>query len=196
MPPPITRASHFSMSASITLILSETFEPPKMATNGRFGSSSMPVSVPTSRCIRKPAYAGSSSATPAVEACARVRGAERVVDVDIAKGSELPAERGVVLLLALVEAQVLEHEHLAVGECRRFRLRVGAHGVGREDDGRAQKLRQAARCRSQRERFFEALAGRTAAMAHKDRAGAVLPQVLDGGQRRADAGVVGDTRRP
>ena len=52
MPPPMTSVSHLSMSASMTLILSDTFEPPRMATKGRFGFSSMPVSVPTSRCMR------------------------------------------------------------------------------------------------------------------------------------------------
>ena len=52
MPPPMMRVSAFSSSASMTLILSETFEPPRMATKGRRGSSSMPVSVATSRSMR------------------------------------------------------------------------------------------------------------------------------------------------
>ena len=36
----------------MTLILSDTFEPPRMAVKGRRGSSSMPESVATSRCMR------------------------------------------------------------------------------------------------------------------------------------------------
>ncbi len=52
MPPPMMSASALSMRASMTFILSDTFEPPRIATNGRFGSSSMPVSVLTSRCMR------------------------------------------------------------------------------------------------------------------------------------------------
>ena len=52
MPPPMTSVSHLSMSASMTLILSDTFEPPRMAAKGRRGLSSMPVSVDTSRCMR------------------------------------------------------------------------------------------------------------------------------------------------
>ena len=52
MPPPIMRVSHLSMRASMTLILSETFDPPRMATKGRCGSSSMPVRVATSFCMR------------------------------------------------------------------------------------------------------------------------------------------------
>ena len=52
MPPPMMSVSHLSMSASMTLILSDTFEPPRMAVKGRRGSSSMPESVATSRCMR------------------------------------------------------------------------------------------------------------------------------------------------
>ena len=43
-----------------------------------------------------------------------MRRAERVVDVDVGERRELPGERGVVRLLARVEAHVLEHEDLAV----------------------------------------------------------------------------------
>ena len=120
-----------------------------------------------------------------------VRGAERVVHVRLAERGQLLAERRVVLLLALVEAQVLQHQHVAVAQRRGLRLRVGPHGVGGEHDGPAQKLGQAQRGGAQRERLLEALAGRTAEVAHEDDARAVRRQALDGGQRRADARVVG-----
>ncbi len=66
-----------------------------------------------------------------------MRGAERVVDVHVGERGQLLAERGVVLLLALVEAQVLEHEHVAVAQRRGLRARVVAHRVGCEHDGLA-----------------------------------------------------------
>ena len=52
MPPPMMRVSALSSRASMTLILSDTFDPPRMATKGRLGSSSMPVSVATSFSMR------------------------------------------------------------------------------------------------------------------------------------------------
>ena len=121
-----------------------------------------------------------------------MRCAERVVDVHVAERGQLLAERRVVLLLALVEAQVLHHEHVAVAQRRGLRLRVGPHRVGGEHDGLAEKLGQALGGGAQRERFLEALAGRSSEVAHEDDARALLHQTLDGGQRGADARVVGD----
>ena len=43
-----------------------------------------------------------------------MRRAERVVDVCFAELGELLAEFGIVFLLALVEAEVLQHEHLTI----------------------------------------------------------------------------------
>ena len=121
-----------------------------------------------------------------------MRGAERVVDVHVAERGQLLAERGVVLLLALVEAQVLQHEHVAVAQRRGLRARVVAHRVGCEHDGLAQQLRELLGGGAQRERLFEALARRAAEMAHEHDARTLRDELLDGGQRGADARVVGD----
>ena len=121
-----------------------------------------------------------------------VRGAERVVHVRLAERGQLLAERGIVLLLALVEAQVLHHQHVAVAQRRGLRAGVVAHRVGGEHHGLAHKLGELLGGGTQRERLLEALAGRTAEMAHEDDARAVVDELLDGGQRRADARVVGD----
>ena len=45
-----------------------------------------------------------------------VGGAERVVDVDVGERRQLAARLGVVALLAGLEADVLEQQHLAVAE--------------------------------------------------------------------------------
>jgi hypothetical protein len=42
-----------------------------------------------------------------------VRGAERVVHEDVGKRGELPGERGIVRLLLLVKAEVLEQDDVA-----------------------------------------------------------------------------------
>ena len=118
-------------------------------------------------------------------------GAERVVDVGVAELGELLAKRRVVLLLALVEAQVLEQEHVPLAKRRRLRLRVLAHRVARERDRLAEELRQAQGGRAQRELLLEALARRTTEVAHEDDARAVANKLLDGRQCRLDARVVG-----
>ena len=58
MPPPMIRESHLSRRFVMTPILSETFAPPRIATNGRSGSSSALPMKPSSLPIKKPATAG------------------------------------------------------------------------------------------------------------------------------------------
>ena len=118
-------------------------------------------------------------------------GAERVVDVGVAELGELLAKRRVVLLLALVEAQVLEQEHVPLAKRRRLLLRVLAHRVARERNWLAEKLRQTQGGWAQRELLLEALARRTAEVAHENDARAVADKLLDGRQRRFDARVIG-----
>ena len=74
--PPMRIVSALSSSRSITLILSETFAPPRITTNGLSGDLSSSPRNCNSRSISNPAThwpsrALSTSATPAVEACAR-----------------------------------------------------------------------------------------------------------------------------
>jgi hypothetical protein len=60
------------MSELMTGILSDTFAPPRMATNGRSGSSSTRPRYSSSFSIRSPAADFSTCfVIPAVEACAR-----------------------------------------------------------------------------------------------------------------------------
>ena len=120
-----------------------------------------------------------------------VRRAERVVDVCFAELGELLAELGIVLLLALVETKVLENQHLTILKGRCLGLGVWADGVGGERHGATEQLGEAQGRRAQRELLLEALARRTAEVAHEDDAGAFVDQFLDGGQRSADAGIVG-----
>ena len=72
MPPPTTSWSTFSDSDSSTVSLVETFEPPTIATIGRFGLSNALVNASSSPVSRMPAHAtGANLATPWVEASAR-----------------------------------------------------------------------------------------------------------------------------
>ena len=120
-----------------------------------------------------------------------MRRAERVVDVGVAELGELLAKRRVVLLLALVEAQVLEQKHIPLAKRRRLRLRVLAHRVACERDRLAEELRQTQGSWAQRELLLEALARRTTEVAHEDDARSVADKLLDGRQCRLDARVVG-----
>ena len=83
--PPISTCRRARRNASRTPILSVTFAPPTTATSGRFGSSRMPVSVATSRSSSRPAALGSRCATRLGRGVRAVRGAERVVDVDVGR---------------------------------------------------------------------------------------------------------------
>ena len=81
--PPIRTVSARSRNASSTPILSVTFAPPTTATSGRFGSSRMPLSVVTSRSSSRPAARRQQVRDALGRGVRAVRGAERVVDVDV-----------------------------------------------------------------------------------------------------------------
>ena len=70
IPPPISNVSTFSNKLSITPILSETFAPPNIATNGLSGLFIASPKHSNSFSIKNPETAGKNFATPAVEACA------------------------------------------------------------------------------------------------------------------------------
>ena len=75
-----------------------------------------------------------------------VRAAERVVHVDVRQRGELLGERGIVLFLGGVEAQVLEQEDAAGRERRRPPGSAGGpDAVVGEGDGRAEERRRARR---------------------------------------------------
>lgn len=95
--------------------------------------------------MRKPQTAvltSPSSTIPAVEACRAVRRSERVVHVDVAVARQRLHEIGILLFLALMEAQVFEQDALALLARRDFLFRVLAHDVGREGHLSAQELAQ------------------------------------------------------
>ena len=71
-----------------------------------------------------------------------VRGAERVVDVDVGERGERLGELGVVGLLAGVEAHVLEHQDLAVDHALDRLLGLRPDGLGDEDDVAADQALQ------------------------------------------------------
>ena len=114
MPPPTISASTFAASARRIVSLVDTFDPPTMATSGRCGCAS-------ARAERVELgghqRAGARDRRVLRDAVRRrlgaMRGAERVVDVDVAQRRHLARERVVVLLLALVEAAVLEQHDVA-----------------------------------------------------------------------------------
>jgi hypothetical protein len=118
-----------------------------------------------------------------------VRGAERLVHVDVAELREVRAERGVVLGLPRLEAQVLEHHDVARARRRDQRLDARPDDRGRERDVGAEQLAQARRDRCHRVlRVDDAL--RATEVAGDDHHRALRAQPVDRRQRGRDAEVV------
>ena len=80
-----------------------------------------------------------------------MRGAEGVVHVDVGERRERGGEVGIVLLLARVEAQVLEQQQLPGAELGDRGGGALADALLAEGDARAEQLGQARRERAQRE---------------------------------------------
>ena len=166
----------------MTPILSVTFAPPTIATSGRPGSARMPVSVSTSRCSSRPGGRVLDVLDDADRRGVRaVRGAEGVVDVEVGERAEALGQLRVVLRLARLEADVLEHHDVAVGHVVEVR---------RELDVDAEQARQVVGDRLQRELRLAVLG--PAEVRDEQELRAPLAQLLDRRQRAADAGVVGD----
>ena len=139
--PPIRIVSARSRNASRTPILSVTFAPPTIATSGRAGSSRIARSVVTSRSSSRPAADGQQVRDRLGRRMCAVRGAERVVDVDVGQRGVAAGEADVVGGLPRVEAHVLEHHDVAVGNASRS----AASGISVDSSS-------AARCRDRRQR--------------------------------------------
>ncbi len=125
----------------MTVILSETFAPPRMAQYGCSGDSSARERNSISFCDQE---AGGGLAHRLRDGdhggVGPVAGAEGVVDVEVAERGDLRGEGGVALLLLGVEAEVLEEDDFAglqrgagLGDRR-------ADAVGQEADRLAQQL--------------------------------------------------------
>merc|ERR1719261_1676122 len=117
--------------------------------------------------------------------------AERVVDEEVEGGRELLDEGGVVLGLLLVEARVLEEEGLAVAHAVDDRSDLVADAVGRHLHGRAELLAHARGHGAERELVLGPVLGPAEVRAHRD-LGALVEEVLDRRDGRADARVVAD----
>ncbi len=178
----------------MTLSLSATFAPPRMATKGRTGLVHG-VAQKLDLLAHQVAHGGvldviGDAGGGAVGA---VSGAERVVDIHVGQAGQLLAERGLVFGLLFAETGVLQQHHVAVlhGRDSGMGLFTGHLVVVGKDDGLAQQLGQAHRAGSQAELGLGAVLG-LAQVAAEDDLAALRDQLFDGGQGRDDAVVVGD----
>ncbi len=118
--------------------------------------------------------------------------AESVEHEDIAVGSELLCDLRIVLLLALVEADILEDEDVARLDLGDGLLSLLAVGVVDELHVVASELSELLGCRLEGELGLGAIALGAAEMAHEHDAGTVLLQILDRRDSGLDAGVIRD----
>src|SRR6266852_4430228 len=133
MAPPTSSASTRARSCSMTLILSLTLAPPRMARYGLRAPFSSGWRCFSSAMTRKPALRDVAH-HPHRRGVRAVHGAERVVHVDVRDGGELAGEVLVVLLLLRVEAEVLEQEHLSLAQVGDELADSVPHAVVGEDD--------------------------------------------------------------
>ena len=117
--------------------------------------------------------------------------AESVVDIDIGNGGKLFGEGGIIGLLLVVEADVLQKQHVSGLERGDGGGDFGADAVVHERHGAAEHFPQERGDGLKRHGGF-ALALRTAQMGGQNRLGAAADEQAQGGQRFLDAGAVVD----
>ena len=163
----------------MTSILSDTFAPPMIATNGRSGVSSA--------CPRYCEFLFHQQSRRGLREVVRdsldrrmrpVRRAERVVHVSRRERRERLRKHRVVLLFFRMETQVLEQDDIACRVARRI-----ADAVGRKGDGLSEQRRQPIRDRPEAHLGVD-LALRPSQVAREDDRRAVVERVADGRQRR------------
>ena len=122
-----------------------------------------------------------------------VSGAEGVIDIHLGQAGQLAGEGLQVLGLFLAETGVLQQHHVAVVHSGHSGLGVFAHHgvVIGKDHGLPQQFREANSAGGQAELGLGAVL-RLAQVAAQDNLAAVGHQLLDGGQGRHNAVVVGD----
>ena len=114
--PPMSRRSTRGIRFSMTSILSDTLAPPSTATNGRSGSPSACAEIAQLLLHQQPGAGLRHQPDDRLDRGVRaMRGAERVVHVDVGERGQPLREAGVVLLFLGVEAQVLEQDDAAGG---------------------------------------------------------------------------------
>ena len=111
--PPIRISSAVSRKRSMTPILSLTLAPPRITTKGGVGIVADGRQLDDLALEQQAGVGRQQVRHPLGRRVGAVRGAEGVVDVELGELGELGRELGVVLLLAGLEAAVLEHEHVA-----------------------------------------------------------------------------------
>ena len=178
----------------MTPILSVTLAPPSTATSGRAGRLEQALEGVDLALEQPPGGVLGHEVGDALGRGVRAVGrAEGVVDVDVGQVGQAVRERGVVLGLARLVADVLEHEHVAGPQ----RVGLGAHLVAdharRELHRGLDQLPQPLRGRAQRQLGLAVLGPAQVRGEHE--LGPAPAQLLDGREGGADAGVVGDVRR-
>ncbi len=189
--PPIRIASATSRKRSITAILSDTLAPPSTATSGRAGSSSSFGQRAHLALEQQSGGAlGHQPRDPLGRGVGAVRGAERVVYVDVAELRERGRQLRVVAGLAGLVADVLEHQDLARVEVPGERADLLADDPRRERHVGAAQLGQPVGGGPHRELGLAVL--RAPQVRDDDEARAAAEQLVQRRQRRPDPRVVGD----
>ena len=119
-----------------------------------------------------------------------MRGAERVVDEDVAEFGDLLHEGGIVLLLAGMEARVLQQQDVSVLQLRDRGFRDIADAILRKGDRAPHRFRQRRGDGLERHRRHD-LALRPVEMGEHDHPRALLGQLADGRRLAVDAQRVG-----
>ena len=114
MPPPMMRTSTLFTRLSSRSSLVDTLAPPTIAATGRFGLPSASVQRLELLLHRPSGMAGRRCAQAFSRRMRAMGGGESVIDIDVAELGEFVDMGRIVLLLALVEAGVLQQKHVAV----------------------------------------------------------------------------------
>ncbi len=182
----------------MTPILSLTFAPPRMATNGRSGFCNALPEILQFFLHKQPgrgllhkfgdAHRGGMGA---------VRRAERVIDVVLGELGELLGKTFVIRLFFRVEAQVFEQERLSLFQFEGDFLGLRANALGAESDiftARKFTIEQHAQALGNRlqAHLWIGFALGSSEMRSENETRTVAQSVLDRGQSFADAGVIHD----
>ena len=191
MPPPIRNASTLPIRLLRTPSLPETFAPPITAANGCATDSSSDERRLDLALHQETGVRGQVVGDTDRRRVGAVCRAEGVIHEDLAIARERLRVFLLVRLLFRVEAQVLEHHHLARLEPRNRVPRADAQRVARDRHRHPQQPGETLRHRPKPSGLND-LALRPAEVAHQHDGRAVLEQVDDRGIARADPRVVLD----